>query len=62
MKGSYGYTDEHGIHREVHYVADHHGFRAEVKTNEPGTANQDPAHVKMYANPIHVPYDHGHHY
>ena len=39
-KGTYGYTDSYGVYRQVEYVADKHGFRATVKTNEPGTANQ----------------------
>ncbi|GFX32875.1 cuticle protein 16.8 [Trichonephila clavipes] len=47
VKGSYGYRDAYGIFRHVDYVADHHGFRANVRTNEPGTAPQDPADVKM---------------
>jgi hypothetical protein len=34
--GSYGYTDAYGIYRQVDYVADEHGFRATVKSNEPG--------------------------
>ncbi|XP_035219097.1 uncharacterized protein LOC118192281 isoform X1 [Stegodyphus dumicola] len=46
-RGSYGYTDGYGIYRQVDYIADAHGFRAIVKTNEPGTENQDPADVKM---------------
>ncbi|KAF8767253.1 cuticle protein 10.9-like [Argiope bruennichi] len=55
VKGSYGYVDAHGIHRQVDYVADHHGFRAQVKTNEPGTANQNPAAVGVHsAAPVHV--------
>ncbi|GFU26828.1 cuticle protein 16.8 [Trichonephila clavipes] len=61
VQGSYGFTDHKGVHREVHYVADHHGFRATVKTNEPGTANQDPAHVKLHSNAHHdhhVPHHH----
>ncbi|GIX67285.1 uncharacterized protein CEXT_791401 [Caerostris extrusa] len=40
--GNYGFTDDRGIVRQVNYVADHAGFRAQVKTNEPGTANQKP--------------------
>ncbi|GFT19337.1 cuticle protein 16.8 [Nephila pilipes] len=47
VKGSYGFTDERGIKRQVHYVADKAGFRAEIKTNEHGTAPLDPAAVKM---------------
>ncbi|XP_067128342.1 uncharacterized protein [Centruroides vittatus] len=47
VEGSYGYVDAWGIKRQVDYIADKHGFRAKVKTNEPGTANEDPAHVKM---------------
>ncbi|GIX73997.1 hypothetical protein CEXT_229931 [Caerostris extrusa] len=37
------------------------GFRATVKTNEPGTANQDPAHVKLHSNAQHA-HHHGHHH
>ncbi|CAL1280762.1 unnamed protein product, partial [Larinioides sclopetarius] len=50
VKGSYGFTDDRGILRQVNYVADHAGFRAQVKTNEPGTANQNPAAVHMISN------------
>ncbi|GIX73992.1 hypothetical protein CEXT_229891 [Caerostris extrusa] len=48
---------------EVHYVADHHGFRATVKTNEPGTANQDPAHLLLLLglNALAYASHHGHH-
>ncbi|GIX67271.1 uncharacterized protein CEXT_791331 [Caerostris extrusa] len=49
-QGSYGYTDNKGIARQVHYVADKAGFRAQVKTNEPGTANQNPAAVQVISN------------
>ncbi|GIZ02964.1 cuticle protein 16.8 [Caerostris extrusa] len=37
-----GFTDDRDIARQVNYVADHSGFRAQVKTNELGTANQSP--------------------
>ncbi|GFY48370.1 cuticle protein 16.8, partial [Trichonephila inaurata madagascariensis] len=50
VRGSYGFTDARGIRREVHYVADHGGFRAQVKTNEPGTANQNPAAVHLISD------------
>ncbi|GFU26904.1 cuticle protein 16.8 [Trichonephila clavipes] len=58
--GSYGFTDDRGIARRVNYVADHAGFRAQVKTNEPGTANQNPAAVQVisdapYANVAAAP-------
>ncbi|GBN36522.1 hypothetical protein AVEN_92941-1 [Araneus ventricosus] len=56
VKGSYGFTDARGIHRQVNYVADHGGFRAQVKTNEPGTANQNPAAVHIISD---APYGHG---
>ncbi|CAL1279597.1 unnamed protein product [Larinioides sclopetarius] len=56
VKGSYGFTDSRGIHRLVNYVADHAGFRAQVKTNEPGTANQNPAAVHILSD---APYGHG---
>ncbi|KAF8773340.1 Cuticle protein 16.8 like protein [Argiope bruennichi] len=48
--GNYGFTDARGIARQVNYVADHAGFRAQVKTNEPGTANQNPAAVHMISH------------
>ncbi|XP_035219369.1 adult-specific rigid cuticular protein 15.5-like [Stegodyphus dumicola] len=56
VKGSYGFTDARGIHRQVNYVADHAGFRAQVKTNEPGTANQNPAAVHVISE---APYGNG---
>ena len=47
--GSYGYTDAYGVYRQVDYIADEHGFRATIKTNEPGTANESPADVELHA-------------
>ncbi|KAH9381050.1 hypothetical protein HPB48_017237 [Haemaphysalis longicornis] len=41
--GSYGLTDADGRVRVVKYVADGHGFRAHIATNEPGTAASHPA-------------------
>ncbi|CAL1288786.1 unnamed protein product [Larinioides sclopetarius] len=52
--GSYGFTDARGIARQVNYVADHAGFRAQVNTNEPGTANQNPAAVHVISHQPHV--------
>ncbi|GFS83268.1 uncharacterized protein NPIL_63291 [Nephila pilipes] len=59
VQGSYGFTDDRGVHRQVNYVADKAGFRAQVKTNEPGTANQDPAAVHIISN---AQYGHGGYY
>ncbi|GFS48967.1 cuticle protein 16.8, partial [Nephila pilipes] len=56
VQGSYGFTDARGNRRQVNYVADHGGFRAQVKTNEPGTANQNPAAVHLVSD---APYAHG---
>lgn len=65
VKGSYGYTDDKGVYREVHYVADKEGFRAKINTNEPGTANQDSANVEIQSNAknneYHTPVHHAHH-
>lgn len=41
--GSYYLGDVDGRHRRVEYVADKLGFRAIVKTNEPGTKTSLPA-------------------
>lgn len=56
-KGSYGYTDPYGIYRHVEYYADKTGFHASIKTNEPGTAAQNPADVYMDASPVHTNYE-----
>ena len=45
-EGSYGLRDIDGRVRVVNYVADAHGYRANVQTNEPGVdPSQDPASV-----------------
>ncbi|CAG2114774.1 unnamed protein product [Medioppia subpectinata] len=46
VRGSYGYRDASGIYRTVEYVADDvNGFRANVKSNEPGLISSAPAGV-----------------
>ncbi|GFT61329.1 adult-specific rigid cuticular protein 15.7, partial [Nephila pilipes] len=54
-KGSYTITDIDGRARRVDYVADGHGFRTSVRTNEPGTAASAPAAALIaspYAGPV----------
>ncbi|GBM08109.1 Cuticle protein 14 isoform b [Araneus ventricosus] len=41
--GTFGLKDADGRVRIVRYVADANGFRADVTSNEPGVAPQDPA-------------------
>ncbi|KAG1703641.1 Adult-specific rigid cuticular protein 15.5 [Nymphon striatum] len=55
--GSYSLTAADGRVRKVTYVADGYGFRAQVKTNEPGTNGQDTADA-VYNGPDN--YGHGH--
>ncbi|XP_054713230.1 adult-specific rigid cuticular protein 15.5-like [Uloborus diversus] len=43
VKGYYSLNDIDGRSRHVDYIADDHGFRAVVKTNEQGTAKSAPA-------------------
>ncbi|KAG8186116.1 hypothetical protein JTE90_022707 [Oedothorax gibbosus] len=45
--GSYSFIDATGTYRQVDYIADSHGFRATVKTNEPGTLPAEPADVSI---------------
>ncbi|KAH8009488.1 hypothetical protein HPB51_018008 [Rhipicephalus microplus] len=45
--GMYGFRDAAGLFRQVQYVADHRGFRAWVKTNEPGTQDSAPASARI---------------
>ncbi|CAG2101265.1 unnamed protein product [Medioppia subpectinata] len=42
VRGSYGYTDAYGLYRIVDYVADKDGFRASIRTNEPGLNEPHP--------------------
>ncbi|GIX76197.1 uncharacterized protein CEXT_640711 [Caerostris extrusa] len=44
VKGVYGYLDPLGIYRSVEYTADSQGYRAVIRTNEPGAAAKDIAH------------------
>ncbi|KAG8188471.1 hypothetical protein JTE90_008036 [Oedothorax gibbosus] len=46
--GTYGYTNNEGLIRIVNYVADENGFRAELKSTEPGVAEQEPASVIVF--------------
>lgn len=41
--------DAYGVYRHVEYTAGEDGFKAVVKTNEPGTDNKDPADVMIMA-------------
>ncbi|GFR29663.1 adult-specific rigid cuticular protein 15.5 [Trichonephila clavata] len=45
--GSYSFVDASGTYRRVDYIADVHGFRATVRTNEPGIYPENPAHVRV---------------
>lgn len=54
VRGSYSYTDPDGVFRTVEYIADQDGYRATVRTNEPGTAKLeggDPADVTLEVEP-----------
>ncbi|GIX97323.1 adult-specific rigid cuticular protein 15.7 [Caerostris extrusa] len=54
-KGSYTIADIDGRARRVDYVADGLGFRATVKTNEPGTAASAPAAALINSLPTPDP-------
>lgn len=50
VRGTYGYTDNQGLYRIVEYVADANGFRATIRTNEPGVdGKESPADVVLTA-------------
>ncbi|KAH8009356.1 hypothetical protein HPB51_015679 [Rhipicephalus microplus] len=50
-RGSYGYRNAFGMFRRVDYVADAHGFRTNVRTNEPGTAPATSANAMFDVKP-----------
>lgn len=54
VRGSYSYRDADGLFRTVDYVADENGFRATVRSNEPGMArgDPDPADVNLEVEPV----------
>jgi hypothetical protein len=50
VRGSYGFRDASGMYRHVEYVADQDGFRANIKSNEPGVEagpKSQPASIKL---------------
>ncbi|XP_015787532.1 uncharacterized protein LOC107364618 [Tetranychus urticae] len=51
VTGSYGYRDAYGVYRFVDYVADENGFRATIRSNEPGLDNPAPAGVQYALEP-----------
>ncbi|GFU02662.1 cuticle protein 16.8 [Nephila pilipes] len=51
VKGSYSYTDPFGIYRNVEYQADADGYRAVIKSNEPGMSNQNAADATFIVEP-----------
>ncbi|XP_074593265.1 cuticle protein 10.9-like [Brevipalpus obovatus] len=51
VTGSYGYTDAAGIYRYVDYVADENGYRATIRSNEPGLDNPPPADTTYDLSP-----------
>lgn len=51
VTGSYGYWGPDGIYRHVDYIADENGYRANIRTSEPGTTNDNPASVRISSMP-----------
>lgn len=49
-RGSYSLSDADGRQRTVDYIADVNGFRATIRTNEPGVEAKDPADVLINKN------------
>ncbi|GIY22380.1 hypothetical protein CEXT_556151 [Caerostris extrusa] len=56
VQGSYTLNNDEGHYRVVEYVADQDGFRAVVRTNEPGTDNKNPADVVVESAAGPAPY------
>lgn len=52
LTGSYGYMLPDGIYRHVDYVADERGFKAFVRTSEPGMSNNNPSNVVINSIPV----------
>ncbi|KAI1298757.1 Cuticle protein 10.9 [Halotydeus destructor] len=52
VTGSYGYWGPDNIYRHVDYIADENGYRANIRTSEPGTSNENPASVRITSSPV----------
>lgn len=50
IKGSYGFVDPNGVYRTVNYTADLNGYRAVVRSNEPGFEAQSSGNVVFIAD------------
>lgn len=51
VRGSYGYLDPLGVNRIVEYLADADGYKAVVRSNEPGMDNQNTADALFVVQP-----------
>ncbi|RWS28552.1 structural constituent of cuticle-like protein [Leptotrombidium deliense] len=49
VRGTFGYTDAKGLFRFVEYVADAFGYRANIRSNEPGISNAAAADTTLVA-------------
>lgn len=54
VEGSYTVDDLEGNTRVVEYIADENGFRANIRTNEPGTLSMNPADVNIESSAADV--------
>ncbi|RWS17569.1 cuticle protein-like protein [Dinothrombium tinctorium] len=53
-RGTYGYSSSNGVYRIVDYIADRNGYKATVRTNEPGVGkheNGDPSDTSFVIEP-----------
>ncbi|GIX74816.1 hypothetical protein CDAR_73841 [Caerostris darwini] len=51
VRGRYGFRDLQGLYRNVEYIADQNGYRAVIRSNEPGTASQSAGDAVFLVRP-----------
>ncbi|CAL1294640.1 unnamed protein product, partial [Larinioides sclopetarius] len=51
VRGRYGFRDPQGLYRNVEYIADANGYRAVIRSNEPGAASQNVADAVFVVQP-----------
>ncbi|KAF8771135.1 cuticle protein 10.9-like [Argiope bruennichi] len=51
VRGRYGFRDPQGLYRNVEYIADSNGYRAVIRSNEPGAASQNTADAVFIVQP-----------
>uniref|UniRef100_T1KSF0 Uncharacterized protein n=1 Tax=Tetranychus urticae TaxID=32264 RepID=T1KSF0_TETUR len=54
VRGSYSYRDADGLFRTVEYIADENGFRAAIRSNEPGLGDSKKSFQQVFISKLEL--------